>query len=678
MEIKSLTLNNFRQFYGENKLDFSQNDQQNITIVLGKNGNGKTGIFRAILFALYGKEKLEQDPEGTEIDLVNKTKINENGDQPTPASVCLTFSHEGISYQVERHLVYDQKRKPHMYVKSTSLTYRDAKGDLKEETNASRINQLTEKILNSSISEFFFFDAEKMELLNNSKRKANGKASILNVKDSIHKLLQIDDLYKAVDIIKKAYDVTCKERDRGNQHEGHLDRLEQRRQELSAKIKESEQMVAEKRAELAQIASEMESNQQTIETNINAAGKTDLYKERQKRLDSEKEALHHAKENLGSVVKDFGDLLAQPILQRQVKHISELLKKRDDSIPISLLERSLDEHECAVCHQHLPETREDLLKELLKQRSYSQTTSILEDIKNEEFRINQEKEQKQEKIEQSLSFVVECEMKVKEAEEDVERSEKEVLEYGKFDSDVINSLKQQNAKLERQRDQISSIIGSETADQQCDKNELSKTEKSIENFESKDKEIQIKIEMIKRLGFLKTKTEQILNDYLTDIVKVLSTEMTAVFRQLISQKDLDTFDHVKVTKDFDIQLINRFGNDDTVNSSMGQGQILTLSFITTIAKVASLGRDEMVFPLLMDTPFGRLDKENRSNLIQLIPDLTKQWILLLTDTELSETEQALFNQGGRVGKVYELVNEDSKTRIIEHHDIMELDVRGEI
>ncbi len=41
----------------------------------------------------------------------------------------------------------------------------------------------------------------------------------------------------------------------------------------------------------------------------------------------------------------------------------------------------------------------------------------------------------------------------------------------------------------------------------------------------------------------------------------------------------------------------------------------------------------------MDTPFGRISGKNRDNLIENIPMLTSQWILLLTDTEFTVSEE---------------------------------------
>ena len=60
MKLLSLELNNFRQFVGTNSIDFG-GDNNKVTVIYGLNGYGKTGIFRAIIFCLYGNTFLERD-----------------------------------------------------------------------------------------------------------------------------------------------------------------------------------------------------------------------------------------------------------------------------------------------------------------------------------------------------------------------------------------------------------------------------------------------------------------------------------------------------------------------------------------------------------------------------------------------------------------------------------------
>ncbi len=66
MKLLKLCLKNFRQFKGAQELEFAApagGRRENVTVVFGENERGKTGIFRAIMFCLYGDQQLSQDEQ---------------------------------------------------------------------------------------------------------------------------------------------------------------------------------------------------------------------------------------------------------------------------------------------------------------------------------------------------------------------------------------------------------------------------------------------------------------------------------------------------------------------------------------------------------------------------------------------------------------------------------------
>ena len=120
MIIKRILLKNFRQFIGEQEIEFYKNNEQNITVIFGENGRGKTGIFRALMFALYGERKLSQDDDA-DIDalyLVN-THCIENTDGPVEMYVLLEFEHNNYHYQIKRTIlgIKDGKKIVHEEIK---------------------------------------------------------------------------------------------------------------------------------------------------------------------------------------------------------------------------------------------------------------------------------------------------------------------------------------------------------------------------------------------------------------------------------------------------------------------------------------------------------------------------------------------------------------------------------
>src|SRR5688572_1215687 len=93
-------LENFRQFYGQQSLTLSDDDERNATIVYGANGAGKTTLLAAFTWALYNRfPPAFQQPE----QLVNERALAEaTGGHEVGARVVLEFEHEGSRYTVER------------------------------------------------------------------------------------------------------------------------------------------------------------------------------------------------------------------------------------------------------------------------------------------------------------------------------------------------------------------------------------------------------------------------------------------------------------------------------------------------------------------------------------------------------------------------------------------------
>ena len=99
MLIKALRMENFRQFKGTTKVDFSCNPEKNVTIILGDNTFGKTTLLQAFNWCFYSKVNFDQRPDF----LLNYEVAGEmrNGDRQL-VEVEITVLHDGIEYIITR------------------------------------------------------------------------------------------------------------------------------------------------------------------------------------------------------------------------------------------------------------------------------------------------------------------------------------------------------------------------------------------------------------------------------------------------------------------------------------------------------------------------------------------------------------------------------------------------
>src|SRR3712207_4501153 len=128
MKLLRMDMENFRQFYGQQSIEFS-NDKKNVTIIFGENGKGKTGIFRSLMFGLYGNRYLQQDNKKDKVHLINFKALEEHPD--AKAMVRIIFEHDDRKYEIERVL---QKYKFNSEIieeeKEVKLYYTNENGDM--------------------------------------------------------------------------------------------------------------------------------------------------------------------------------------------------------------------------------------------------------------------------------------------------------------------------------------------------------------------------------------------------------------------------------------------------------------------------------------------------------------------------------------------------------------------
>ncbi|WP_237042440.1 AAA family ATPase [Photobacterium damselae] len=55
MKLIKIKINNFRQFYGSQEIEFATDKNKNVTLIHGENNGGKTALLNALRWCLYEK-----------------------------------------------------------------------------------------------------------------------------------------------------------------------------------------------------------------------------------------------------------------------------------------------------------------------------------------------------------------------------------------------------------------------------------------------------------------------------------------------------------------------------------------------------------------------------------------------------------------------------------------------
>lgn len=111
-------------------------------------------------------------------------------------------------------------------------------------------------------------------------------------------------------------------------------------------------------------------------------------------------------------------------------------------------------------------------------------------------------------------------------------------------------------------------------------------------------------------------------------IDAIAAAMTEAHRSMAHKKDL--VERIAIDENCDVKLLNADGMDlRRYDLSAGEKQIFTQALISAVSSVSGRG-----FPMVVDTPLGRLDIDHRKGVLNHLVQREHQVILLSTNTEV--------------------------------------------
>ena len=638
MKLERLVLTNFRQYYKRQLLEFSKSPQRHVTIIHGINGAGKTSMFLAINWCLYGREVIANVGE-----LISKEAVAQA--QPgdlVEMSVELTFTHDGQRYVMRRTASaprqFDGAITPYEH-DEVILNRIGMDGERqKEPSPLSVINA----ILPANVRTYFLFDGEKIDEF--AKPEAAGE-----VRDAIYLVLRLEVLDRARKHLTEL----------GKDYRRDLAKAtgDEAATKLEAALRELEAEQERNQQRLAEIKNEMDLAKKRIaeiDQQLNGMAEVrTLHQERKQVEEQLKQARSALQQLIGKIqeVASAGYLLQGAPIIEQALHILEEKRIRGQ-IPSNIRQRfvqDLLEHLVCICGRDIAKDSPEyhnlhrLLMESVPsslEEEVMQTNDLLRGLQANALnqranlqRLRQERVQTLDQIRQIEGRLSDLEILLK-------------------DSSVEDAV-----KLERQRKSFHADIESHAT-----------TKGTLdERLEKLKKEITDKAEQLTQMRKNSDKAKHLTNKYslaqssaqaIDDIYDRFADEMrqqiedktNEIFR-LLAWKE-EHFARITLGPDYNLEIIDRYGKGARPELSAGERQVLSLSFIAAMAHVS----DEEA-PLVMDTPFSRLSSHHRNSITKNLPQLASQMILLVTDEELRD--EARRNIEPYIGAEYRLNFDDS-------------------
>ena len=626
MYLEKIVMTDFMPYIGTQEVDFSVSPGAPIILIEGENNRGKSSLFTAIRWCLYGRALDRSSKTVQDQFLLNDNAFDRGRDN---FEVQLSFSNDNDNYLLTRTCTIKRDSKG----KRSGSSVRTFLHRNRDAISTEDIPRYINEVLDESISMFFLAD---MEILKNYETlvEDDSKAAV-EVKSAIEDILGIPSLISVRDALKEIVDDTYKEIQKKKKENSEKSELEQKIAEQTSKKSNAKTQydiasasMAEKKREqdeltskLAKIAdaSELIEREKTlIEKNDNDLKSIDkLRKEIQV-------ALH---ESWWAPVSTQVELKVN-----QTQDQTKLASQRHQSLSekkfkLTSLENSLVTNKCSECQQDLPiPSRDDTKKTIEVLHAEIQEMSkplipSLESLVDESRRLSLFSMPRKAEVIRSL------ERQIRILQNDAPKRRQEIKEISMalqgVNKDEVKNLELQRQNKDREIGAVAMIVRSESTKLANAEKELTVLNRKFLDAPKSAGDMEISTEMA-IASSLQEIMEETVSRFRVEMKKTVEKNATEIFASLGSE---NVFKQLQINENYGLRLVDNKGQVFD-HKSAGTAQVIAISLILALAKSAARSN-----ALVLDTPFARLDDTHRDNVLKLLSRDSKQSILLIQSGE---------------------------------------------
>ncbi len=693
MKFSSIEINNFRQYYNSVNVDLSTNSEQNIVIIGGRNGYGKTNFLLSLVWCLYGDNIAKIDD-----NFKKEIQKEKNYSSFMQQSINWKAKKENIdTFSVSIRVVdieLPELRKLNSNSKSVIISRTFNVSNMNEtlsildpvslieifDEQSDKVNFINDYIIPLDAAKFVFFDAEKISEIANLSIKEEG--SFIN--DALGKILGLDIYDTLIEDIEFYINNLKKQGAKKNLQEQIIDR--EKSIELSENQITGDEGLQEKNAELQKEIDELRKSIRRFDSLISQHSKQgdSTYDRASIVLDIEN--LKKKELELVDRFNELSEIIPLAILTGKLESVNEQIEVQEkNETNQGVYKENLEKIEnfIELLFNKPPEPEDSSLsfKDKLfyyekAQRLGSELFSNGDDFQELEFEHdlnNADKKlitdaiklvntQSKSLIETTIDDYNTIKIEIAELNKtlsklDADLEDELVLDYSSKKETAEYKIAENNKKIGENRQKISKLKKDVLRLQQ----ELTGLVKKVDiNAQNK-----LKInESLKYIDVLNSFLEEQKNKHKNSLENTILSELKILMHKLNSEENKSKFiEEVKVTilasgQGMKITLLDQDDNEIRKESlSSGEKQI----YISCLIK-AILNESIQSLPIFIDTPLGRLDEEHRDSITKkYYPSLSEQVVLFSTNSEI--TPKRFSDISKNVSKSYLLYNDGVNTTL---------------
>ena len=640
MKIKNIEYENFRNFKDHGMIKCSTDGK--VTIIYGKNGDGKTTLHQLFQWIIYGQVKFNKTTTDHLYNLAYENELDYG--QVFNVWGRIDFEHSGSEFSLTRTYTYkkgvddSEKIGEDLSLQKMDDDYNWKRVDKPEES--------IEKMLPSGLAEYFFFDGESMI----ADLRVKGRDSASKLRKALYSMFDLDVIESAINHIGRT---DLKTTVLGKLYLGKSSIGSG--SEVSAiktNIETAQNLIAQKTEQIEKCDGEKEEKKKIIQTISEQIGSTKSKADYEKQRRDLKKQRDVFIENANSAQHQFGDevmsMFPQLLISKAVNDAKNKLnlQANKSQLPSGINRRlisyllKLNTKTC-ICGRDLCDDEREHIRKFLDMMPPKSYSSMYQDFTKTAARWGNgyDKQSVEEIIKRVLinqNSASECEKKIKELD-DCEKNSKDIEDL------VVGRQKAEDrvAELDRMINGLNSQI-----------------EKAKPYLKKQMKDYD-KLTEANELGRIATEKIEIMQEVLRYFSDKLDKESVEYSKKLqvniqnLLDNMLTSRRNVSVSQEFAVRVTDSY-NDES--KSEGQFAVVSFAYIGGILKM--LKDDDNLqgkeYPLVLDGPFSKLDPDQRQNVVNMLPTFAPQVIVFSKD----DLHDVISKEN--IGRVWTIVSNDEK------------------
>ncbi len=646
LALRSLALENFGPYKGQQRIEFPADG--GVSIVYGENMRGKTTLLNAIRYALFGTVLTRRETRLTFAHIENweEATLGHHG-----FKVILTFQHDGASYELTRECrLRKSVASPQSDSDYEQLCFLQRNGAALGPDEA---NDELVRIMPESVSRFFLFDGELLQQYEELLRAESDMGQ--RIKVSIERILGVPVLTNARTSVKRLLDEAQKAESKAAQKS-------QETQELGNNHMRLIEQRAAHEAEIARLsddAAQLRTKKRGLEEDVKKYERLlALFNERE-RINKEIADIDKRQADKETRLKEIMTGAWRGVLAPKLtKALADLEGQRDAlqaassrktaaAYLISMIEDGLQGGCCPACDTKITESSRKALarlKERFKGESQQEgNQSELDPLLRKISVLREVSGAFSADLARELSDDIgDCRMErhvkthrlseIEEATRALDESEHRRIQ-GNYDH-TIKEITLVEQGIQREREALTRV-----------EQDIEKVQRKLDQLGGAD------LAHDRHRREVATDLYDLLNEavdvYRDKLRRKVEADASALFLKLTTEPD---YSGLQINESYGLSILHKDGTVIPVRSA-GAEHIVALSLMGALQKNAPLQG-----PIIMDSPFGRLDDRHTTKVVESLPDMAAQVMLLVYESEMEpriarERLQGNLKREYRIGRI---------------------------